>query len=202
MCPTLVIIAHLSKNLHRVRLKYPRHYTYDGTELAVSRHVLSKGQKRLQQNLQIKDRKIKGDYTAQIKEINLCQMLVWFRTDFRKHGLREKGLGFGDLRKLLRILFVKHKTNGLERSTINFLEGPTEPLLAMVKRQELAWFGHVTRHEILSQTILQGILEGGRRRGRQRKCWMDNIKEWTCLHAHARTAHDGLPHKRLEEGLG
>ena len=59
--------------------------------------------------------------------------------------------------------------------------GPLEPLLATVKRWKLAWFGHVPRHDSLSKTILQGTLEGGRRRGRQRKCWMDNIKEWTSL---------------------
>ena len=35
---------------------------------------------------------------------------------------------------------------------------------------------HVTCRDSLSKTILQGTLEGGRRRGRQRKCWMDNIK--------------------------
>ena len=40
-----------------------------------------------------------------------------------------------------------------------------------------AWFGDVS----LSKTILLGTLEGGRRRGRQRKCWMDIIKEWTPL---------------------
>ena len=39
----------------------------------------------------------------------------------------------------------------------------------------------VTRHDRLSKSILQGTLEGGRRRGRQRKCRMDNIKEWTPL---------------------
>ena len=44
-----------------------------------------------------------------------------------------------------------------------------------------SWFGHVTRHDSFSKTILQGTLKGGRRRGRQRKCWMDNIKEWTFL---------------------
>ena len=33
----------------------------------------------------------------------------------------------------------------------------------------------------LSKTIPQGTLEGGRRHGRQKKCWMDNIKEWTSL---------------------
>ena len=58
--------------------------------------------------------------------------------------------------------------------------GPRERLLAIVKRWNLAWFGHVTCHDSLSKTILQGTLEGGRP-GRQRKCWMDNVKEWTSL---------------------
>ena len=29
--------------------------------------------------------------------------------------------------------------------------------------------------------MLQGTLEGGRKRGRQVKCWADNLKEWTRL---------------------
>ena len=66
------------------------------------------------------------------------------------------------------------------RSEINFLVSPQEPPLATVERRKLAWFGHVTRHDSLSKTILQGTLEGGQRRGRQRKSWMD-IKEWTSL---------------------
>ncbi|KAM4620325.1 histamine receptor H2b [Polymixia lowei] len=45
--------------------------------------------------------------------------------------------------------------------------------------RKLTWFGHTTRHTSLSNTILQGTIEGKRRRGRQRKSWMDNIKEWT-----------------------
>ena len=61
------------------------------------------------------------------------------------------------------------------------LVGPQELLLATVKRQKLAWFGHVTRHDNLSKIILQGILEDGQGRDQQRKCWMDNIKEQTCL---------------------
>ncbi|GFR94069.1 endonuclease-reverse transcriptase [Elysia marginata] len=44
---------------------------------------------------------------------------------------------------------------------------------------KLAWFGHVPRHDSLSKTILQGTVEGKRRRGRQKKTWCDNIKEWT-----------------------
>ena len=72
-------------------------------------------------------------------------------------------------------------TNDWVRSKINFLVGPQEVLLASVKRGKLAWFGHVTRHDSPSKTSFQGTLEGGRRRGRQRKRWMDNIKEWTYL---------------------
>ena len=32
-----------------------------------------------------------------------------------------------------------------------------------------------------AQTIFQGTVEGGRRQGRQRKRWEDNIREWTGL---------------------
>ena len=100
-----------------------------------------------------------------------------------KHGpclltLKKRVNIFGTkrLRKLLRISYLEHKTNDWVRSNINFLMGPQEPLLATVRRLKPAWFGHVTRHDSLSKTILQGTLEGGRRSGRQRKCWMDNIK--------------------------
>ena len=61
----------------------------------------------------------------------------------------------------------------------NFFMGSQEPLLETVKRHKLTWFGHVMRHDSLSKTILRGILEGGRRRARQRKCRIDNVKEWT-----------------------
>ena len=69
------------------------------------------------------------------------------------------------------------------RSKINFTVGPREPLLATVKRQELAWFGHVTHHDSLSKTILRGTLMSGQPNGQQRKCWMDNIKVDIPAHA-------------------
>ena len=40
---------------------------------------------------------------------------------------------------------------------------------------------HVTRNENLSKTIPQDTIEDGRLRGQQRKCRIDNIKEWTSL---------------------
>ena len=76
------------------------------------------------------------------------------------------------------LLGLEHKTNDWVQRTINSLVIPQEPLLATVMKQKLAWFGPVTRHIGLSKTILQGTLdlEGGQHHGRQRKCWMDNVK--------------------------
>ena len=52
------------------------------------------------------------------------------------------------------------------------------PLLETVKRRKLAWFGYVTHYD---KTILEGTLERRKRLDRQRKCWMDNVKEWMSL---------------------
>ena len=58
--------------------------------------------------------------------------------------------------------------------------GPDEDL-TMVKRRKLQWYGHVSRSSGLTKTILQGTVKEGRRQGRQRKRWEDNIREWTGL---------------------
>ena len=82
-------------------------------------------------------------------------------------------------RKLLNIPWVERKTNNFVQAEITRCAGPQEPLLAIVRRRKLAWFGHVTRHNTLSKTILQGTVEGGRRKGRPRKSWTEDIKVWT-----------------------
>ena len=47
------------------------------------------------------------------------------------------------------------------------------------KRRKLSWFGHVCRHDTLPKIILQGSVDGKRRRGIPRKSSKDNIEEWT-----------------------
>ena len=74
-----------------------------------------------------------------------------------------------------------HITNEEVKARIGNAIGPYEDLLTTVKRRKLKWYGHVTRSSGLAKTILQGTVQGGRRRGRQRKRWEDNIKEWTGL---------------------
>ena len=84
--------------------------------------------------------------------------------------------------KLFRISYLEHKTNDWVRSKTNFLVCPQEPLLSTGYRDgnlhDLS-MSHATA--VSSKTILQGTLKNNRRRGRQIKCWMDNIEEWTFL---------------------
>ena len=54
-----------------------------------------------------------------------------------------------------------------------------DDLLTMVKKRKLRWYGHISRSSGMAKTILQGTVKGARRRGRQKKRWEDNIKEWT-----------------------
>ena len=57
----------------------------------------------------------------------------------------------------------------------------TKTLLTIVNKLKLQWHGHVSRSSGLAKTILQGTVKGERRKGRQRKSWEDNIREWTGL---------------------
>ena len=72
-------------------------------------------------------------------------------------------------------------TNEEVRAKIQQAIGPHEDLLTTVKRRKLQWYGHVFRSSSLAKTTLQGTVNGGRRQGRQRKRWEDNIREWTGL---------------------
>ena len=85
-------------------------------------------------------------------------------------------------RRLLGISYKDHITNEEVRNRIRQAIGPYEDLLATVKKRKLKWYGHITRSTGLAKTILQGTVQGGRRRGGQRKRWEDNIREWTGLH--------------------
>ena len=84
-------------------------------------------------------------------------------------------------RKILHISYTDHVTNEEVRAKIRQEIGPHEDLLTIVKRRKLQWYGHVSRSSVLAKTILQGTVKGGRRQGRQRKKWEDNIRDWTGL---------------------
>ena len=84
-------------------------------------------------------------------------------------------------RRLLNISYKDHVTYDEVRRKIQAAIGEyDEPLLTLVKKRKLRWFSHVSRSSGLAKTNLQGtVVKGKRNRGRQKKRWEDNIKEWT-----------------------
>ena len=80
---------------------------------------------------------------------------------------------------LLNISYKDHVTNEEVRNRIQNATGVHDDLLTMVKKRKLRWYGHISRSSGMAKTILQGTVKGERRRGRQKKRWEDNIKEWT-----------------------
>ena len=84
-------------------------------------------------------------------------------------------------RKILHISFKHHVTDEKVRAKIQQAIGPHEDLLTIVKRHKLQRYGHVSHSSGLAKTILQGTVKGGRKQGKQRKRWEDNIREWTGL---------------------
>ena len=84
-------------------------------------------------------------------------------------------------RKILHISYKDYVTNEEVCAKIQQAIGPHKDLLTIVKRCKLKWYGRVSRSSGVAKTMLQGTVKGGRRQGRQRKRWEDNIREWTGL---------------------
>ena len=84
-------------------------------------------------------------------------------------------------RKILHISYEDHVTNEEVRVNIQQAIGPHEDDLTIVNKRKLQWYGYVSRSSGLAKTILQVTVKGGRRQGRQKKRWEDNIREWTDL---------------------
>ena len=84
-------------------------------------------------------------------------------------------------RRLLNISYKDNVTKEEVRNRIQNAIGVHDDLRTMVKSGKLRWCGHISRSSGIAKTILQGTVKGPRRRGRQKKRWEDNIKEWTGL---------------------
>ena len=84
-------------------------------------------------------------------------------------------------RRLLGISYRDHVTNEEVRNRIRQAIGPYEDLHITVKKRKLRWYGHITGSTGLVKMILQDTVQGGRRKGRQKKRWEDNVTEWTGL---------------------
>ena len=108
-----------------------------------------------------------------ILSIFLCASESWILT--AEIERRIQALEMRCYRRLLNISYKDQVTNEEVRNRIQ----TAFDLLAMVKKRKLRWYGHISRSSGMAETVLQGTVKGARRRGRQKKRWEDNIKEWT-----------------------
>ena len=97
------------------------------------------------------------------------------------------------------ISYLEHETNDWVQGKISFLVDPQEPLLAVVKRQKLAWFRNVTCHKSL-QNHSSGHL-GGWVTLWSAEEMLDGQRKRVDIPAYARIADKGLLQKRLEADL-
>ena len=77
-------------------------------------------------------------------------------------------------RRMLRIVWTMRRTNA---SIIEEI-GVSKRLLHAINTQMLSYFGHISRRKgnNLEKMIMQGMIEGKRKRGRPRSRWIDQIK--------------------------
>ena len=81
-------------------------------------------------------------------------------------------------RRILRVPWTEKRTN---KSILQEIK-PECSLEASMVKLKLSYFGHIMRRQdSLEKEIMLGMVGGKRRRGRQRKRWLDTIKEDTCL---------------------
>ena len=83
------------------------------------------------------------------------------------------------IRKLLRIPWTKLMTT----EQVYKLARTERELLSHTKSRKLRYFGHVMRQQQdgIEASVMIGLVEGDRGRGRPRICWLDNIMAWTGL---------------------
>ena len=78
-------------------------------------------------------------------------------------------------RRLLRILWTARRSNQSILEEIS----PEYSLEGLVLKLKLQYFGHLMRRtDSLEKTLMQGKIEGRRRRGRWRMRWLDGITNW------------------------
>ena len=54
-----------------------------------------------------------------------------------------------------------------------------QPIMNRVRARKLRWYGHIKRCSLPVKVAVEGNVPGNRGRGRPRRRWRDDIKEWT-----------------------
>ena len=78
---------------------------------------------------------------------------------------------------------TNHTVRGMTAKRV----GPRKSFLATVNLRKLNRFGYVPLKKVQFETIMQRIVEG--KRNRERKCQIDNIKQWTGMNLAGLLSH-------------
>lgn len=120
-------------------------------------------------------------------KVRLVKVLVWSAltygaeawTLFKSDENRIMAAEMWIWRRMLKVSWKEKRSN---TSILSELDVKRE-LLRKIMTLKLAYFGHIIRGSgsPLTLQIIEGTIEGKRKRGRQKKQWYDNIREWTGL---------------------
>ena len=120
-------------------------------------------------------------------KLKLLKCLVWTVMTYGAEGwtLRQQDIKHIEAaemwlyRRLLRVKWDDRRTNV---SILEELKVKRE-LVGIVKKRKLAFFGHAIRNKrcTIMKDMIQGSLEAGRKKGRPRTHYMQNVREWSDL---------------------
>lgn len=86
-------------------------------------------------------------------------------------------------RRLLGITWKEKKTNEYVWNQVKekLQDEKMENIVDVLKRRKLTFFGHHIRANRILKTLIQGKVEGERKRGKPRRSWSDDLVDWTGL---------------------
>ena len=124
-------------------------------------------------------------------KLKIMKVLVWTTVTYGAEGWtlkseEKKRIQAAEMwlhRRLLNVTYKDRKTNVSVLKDLN----TERELFGLVVKRKLSHFGHLSRKKNLNLTkcMVQGKPEGRRGQGRPRMAYIDNIKQWTGLSAHA-----------------
>ena len=109
---------------------------------------------------------------AMVSPVVMCSCETW--TVKKAEGWRIDAFKLWCLRRLLIMPWTARRSNQSILRDIN----PEYSLEGLTLKLKLQYFGHLMRRtDSLEKTPMLGKIEGGRRRGRQRMIWLDDIAD-------------------------
>ena len=172
---------HLDICIHGSHLEQVTQFTYlgsiqteDGTSLKEVKTRIAKATATLTQLKRIwRDQNISVPTKHHLLRSLVIAVFLYAAESWTMNAEIEKRINAFELncyRRLLGIHYTSHTPNTQVRELVASHIGRYDSLLTTAKKRKLRWFGHITRAKgTLANIILQGSVEGNRKRGRPRR---------------------------------